>query len=87
MGEPDVTIAPTEKKVPLLTVEQVCLLLRVLFPLPARTLDGVRAQIAYYHRRQAAARESHHQRTERWIANRDAPVGPDTPLLAPPIKS
>jgi hypothetical protein len=44
-------------------------------------------QIAYYHRRHGAAETSHRERTERWIANMDEPIGPETPLLAPPIKA
>ena len=71
----------------MLTLAQVCLLLSVLLPLPARTLEGVLEQIAYYHRRHAAAETSHRERTERWIANMDEPIGPATPLLAPPIKA
>jgi len=75
------------KKVPLLTLPQVCLLLSVLLPLPARTLEGVLEHIAYDHRRHAAAQTSHRERTERWIVNMDEPIGPETPLLAPPIKA
>lgn len=71
----------------MLTLPQVSLLLSVLLPLPERTLEGVLEQIAYYHRRHAAAETSHRERTERWIANMDEPIGPETPLLAPPIKS
>jgi hypothetical protein len=44
-------------------------------------------QIAYYHRRHTAAETSHRERTERWIVNTDEPIGPQTPLLAPPIKA
>jgi len=47
----------------------------------------VRSQIAYYHRRHRAAQTSHCQRTERGIEHMDELVGPDTPLLAPPIKA
>jgi SRSO17 transposase len=75
------------KKVPMLTLPQVCLLLSVLLPLPARTLEDVLEQIAYYHRRHTAAETSHRERTERWIVNMDEPIGPQTPLLAPPIKA
>jgi len=82
-----VTIAPTEKKAPMLTLPQVCLLLSVRLPLPARTLEGVLEHIASYHRRHAAAQTSHRERTERWIANMDEPIGPETPLLASPIKA
>lgn len=71
----------------MLTLPQVCLLLSVLLPLPERTLEDVLAQIAYYHRRHGAAQTSHRERTERWIVNMDEPIGPETPLLAPPIKA
>jgi len=70
----------------MLTLPQVCLRLSVLLPLPERTLEDVRSQIAYYHRRHRAAQTSHCQRTERGIEHMDERVGPDTPLLAPPIK-
>ena len=71
----------------MLTLPQVSLLLSVLLPLPERTLEGVLEQIAYYHRRHGAAQTSHRERTERWIENREQPVGPETPLLSPPIKA
>jgi hypothetical protein len=63
------------------------LLLSVLLPLPERRVEEVLKQLAYYHRRHKAAQTSHRKRTERWIANMDEPVGPNTPLIAPPIKS
>jgi hypothetical protein len=44
-------------------------------------------QLAYDHRRRAAAQTSHRERTERWIANMDELIGPETPLLASPIKA
>jgi hypothetical protein len=59
----------------------------VLLPLPPHTVDRVLDQIGYYHRRHAAARRSHHQRTERWIANMDAVLERDMPLVAPPIRA
>lgn len=65
----------------------MCLLLRVLLPLPERTLEGVLEQIASYHRRHTAAETSHRQRTEGWIVNLDEPVGPETLLVSPPIKA
>jgi len=71
----------------MLTLPQVSLLLSVLLPLPQRTLERVLEQIAYYHRRHEAAQTSHRERTLRWIANMDEPIGADTPLLAPPIKA
>ncbi len=53
------------KKVAVLSLEQVCLLLSVMLPLPRRRLEDVLDQIASYQRRHAAARTSHHCRTER----------------------
>jgi hypothetical protein len=44
-------------------------------------------QIAYYQRRHAAARTSHHRRTERWIADMDARVGSRSRPVAPPVKA
>jgi hypothetical protein len=70
-----------------LSLEQICLLLSVLLPLPPRRLEDVLAQIAYYQRRHAAARICHRQRTERWIADMDAPRGSRTRPIAPPIKA
>jgi hypothetical protein len=70
-----------------LSLEQICLLLSVLLPLPPRRLEDVLAQIAYYQRRHAAARTSHHRRTERWIADMDALGGSRTRPIAPPIKA
>jgi hypothetical protein len=70
-----------------LSLEQVCLLLSVLLPLPPRRLADVLAQIAYYQRRHAAARICHRQRTERWIADMDALAGSCTRPVAPPLKA
>lgn len=74
-------------KAPRLSLAQVCLLLHVLLPAPQPTLDRVLERLAYYDRRHAAAERAHRQRTERWIANRDAPIDPQTLLLAPPIRA
>lgn len=71
----------------MLTLPQVSLLLSVLLPLPERSVEAVLEQLAYYHRRHKAARTSHRKRTERWIENMDEPVGPNTPLISPPIKA
>jgi len=65
----------------------VCLLLSVLLPLPPRRLEDVLDQIAYYQPRRAAARTSHHQRTERWSADMDALGGCRSRPVAPPIKA
>jgi hypothetical protein len=71
----------------LLSLAQVCLLLSVLLPLPPRTVDAVLVRIACYHRRHLAARVAHRRRTERWIRNMDEPIGPATPLIAPPVRA
>jgi hypothetical protein len=70
-----------------LSLEQICLLLSVLLPLPPRRIEDVLDQIAYYQRRHAAARTSHHRRTERWIADMDARVGSRSRPVAPPVKA
>ena len=75
------------KKSPLLSLAQVCMLLSVLLPLPPRTVDTVLARISYDHRRHLAARIAHRRRTERWIGNLDEPIGPATPLIAPPVRA
>lgn len=71
----------------MLSLAQVQLILSALIPLPRPTLERVLARIAYYQRRHAAARAAHRKRMERWIRNRHAPIGPRTPLLAPPLRA